>query len=294
MNDVMNETETTEETETAKDAGTIEQIGYFRLERRAHGVFRIAEPLGVGESLIVGSERALLVDTGYGLCDIRPVLARATSLPIIVMNTHVHTDHSGGNRFFERVLVPEAELGKPFDGSLVRERASLFGSLRKSRPHLISYLDLREEPTPAGIETAYAPLPGRLDLGGRAVELFTLGGHTLESKAVIDRNSRTAFVGDAVGPLVWLFLHPSGKVADYAEKLRAFSRIDGVDWLQLSHKAEPMPFAFAAFYAEFVLRASVERARLWENERFAGPIYQYAEEDTPYGAVSVLFRPSNL
>ena len=270
------------------------QTDDFRLEEHENGFCRIIDPMGVGGTLIRGNERALLIDTGFGLMDIRPAVRRATSLPLIVMNSHVHTDHSGGNRFFERVLVPEGEREKLFDGTLVRQRASLFGSLRKGRPHLIPYLDLREEPAPEGIETTYAPLPERLDLGDRMVEFVTLGGHTPESAAVIDRVSRTAFVGDAIGPIVWLFLHPSGKIADYAERLRAFAALDGVDWLQLSHKAEPMPFAFAAFYAKFVLRAGIERARPWENERFAGQIYQYTEEDTPYGAVSVLFRSSNL
>ncbi len=267
---------------------------YFTLEPRPDGVFRISEPLGVGESLIVGSERALLIDTGYGLADMRPTLAQATDRPVVVMNTHVHTDHSGGNGWFGRVFVPAGERAKVFDGSLERERAGLFRSLYRNKPHLREFLVPREEPDAERPDTVYEPLPERFDLGDRTVEMFVLGGHTSSSTAVIDRASGTAFVGDAVGPQVWLFLNQNGKMRDYVERLRTFSALRGIDRLQLSHKDAPIPFSFAAYYADFIGRVDPRRAQPWPNDRFAVPVFRYAESRTPYGEVSVLFCESNL
>ncbi len=266
----------------------------YRIDARADGVFRISEPLGVGESLILGEERALLIDTGYGLRDIRTAIRQITDLPLVVMNSHVHTDHTGCNSAFETIYVPGGERPKLFDGSLDRERLQLFQSLRQSRPNLRQFMvDKEDWETPPG-GTRYLPLPDRFDLGGRELELEIIGGHTPESTIVIDPKSRTAFVADGIGTQVWLFLHPTGTVQEYSESLRRFSRRTDVDILQLSHKTEPMPFSFAAYYADFVLRARIENSVVWPNNRFDVTVYRYTEPESPYGAVSMFYCETNL
>lgn len=267
---------------------------FYKIDARGNGIYRISEPLGVGENLIVGRERALLIDTGYGLRDIRPVIRQITDLPLVVINSHVHTDHTGCNSAFETVYVPKGEMPKLFDGSLEREREQLFQSLRQSRPHLRQFMVEKENwQTPAG-GTDYLPLPEEIDLGGRTVEMRIIGGHTPESTIAVDAESRTAFVADGVGTQVWLFLHPTGTVAEYSANLRRFSRRTDVDLLQLSHKTGPMPFSFAAYYADFVLRARLDKSVVWPNNRFDETVYRYTEPESPYGAVSLFYCVSNL
>ena len=267
---------------------------YFRLEEHETGFCRIIDPMGVGGTLIRGNERALLIDTGFGLWDIRPAVRRATSLPLIVMNSHVHTDHSGGNYLFETVYIPEVEREKLFDGSIDRERDSLFQSWRFTRPHLKQYMTEGVRLTDRLSRTRYLPLPEAFDLGGRKLEIMLLGGHTRASSAVIDPSTRTAFVGDAISPTLWLFLHPTGTIAEYAARLEAFSQRTDIDWLQLSHKSTPFPFAFAAYLREFVLRANLKNAEIWPNNRFSATVYRYAEQNTPYGEMELFFCDTNL
>ncbi len=267
---------------------------FYKIDARGDGVYRISEPLGVGVNLILGGERALLIDTGYGLRDIRPAIRQVTGLPLVVINSHVHTDHTGCNSAFETVYVPGGEMPKLFDGSLDREREQLFQSLRQSRPHLRQFMVEKENwETPAG-GTTYLPLPERFDLGGRTLELEIIGGHTPESTIVVDPASRTAFVADGIGTQVWLFLHPTGTVQEYSARLRRFSGRTDVDLLQLSHKTEPLPFSFAAYYADFVLRARIEKSVVWPNNRFEETVYRYTEPESPYGAVSLFYCVSNL
>ena len=267
---------------------------FYKIDARGDGVYRISEPLGVGENVILGSERALLIDTGYGLKDIRPAVRQITDLPLFVMNSHVHTDHTGCNSAFETVYVPGGELPKIFDGSLDRERLQLFQSLHQSRPNLRQFMVQKEEWETPPQGTQYLPLPEKIDLGGRVLELELIGGHTPESTMVIDPQSRTAFVADGIGTQVWLFLHPTGTVQEYSESLRRFSRRTDVDILQLSHKTEPMPFSFAAYYADFVLRARIENSVVWPNNRFDVTVYRYTEPESPYGAVSMFYCETNL
>ena len=47
--------------------------------------------------LLEGDERALLIDTVYGRGDFPNILKKLTDKPIILVNTHGHYDHTGGN-----------------------------------------------------------------------------------------------------------------------------------------------------------------------------------------------------
>ena len=58
--------------------------------------------------LVEGKSSALVVDTGFGLEDIRKEIEGLTSLPYKVVNTHGHGDHSGGDMYFGEVYMSAA------------------------------------------------------------------------------------------------------------------------------------------------------------------------------------------
>ena len=47
-----------------------------------------------------GTKRALLIDTGLGVANIKEVVDKLTMLPIFVVTTHVHWDHIGGHQYW--------------------------------------------------------------------------------------------------------------------------------------------------------------------------------------------------
>ncbi len=51
--------------------------------------------------LLCGRERAILIDTGLGVSNIKAVVDSLGSLPLMVVTTHVHWDHIGGHRYFD-------------------------------------------------------------------------------------------------------------------------------------------------------------------------------------------------
>src|SRR6187431_2594771 len=60
--------------------------------------------------LVVGSERALVIDTGCGPRQGREILdavREKTQLPLVVVNTHAHYDHFFGNAVFADAGVTE-------------------------------------------------------------------------------------------------------------------------------------------------------------------------------------------
>ena len=59
--------------------------------------------------LLIGSERAALIDTGLGIDNMRRMTDQLTDLPVVVLTTHVHADHIGSHGQYGEIYVHEAE-----------------------------------------------------------------------------------------------------------------------------------------------------------------------------------------
>lgn len=55
--------------------------------------------------LLEGEDKALLIDTGYAVGNLKSFVKTLTKKPLVVANTHYHPDHSGGNGEFLEVYV---------------------------------------------------------------------------------------------------------------------------------------------------------------------------------------------
>ena len=139
----------------------------------------------VNIGLVVGGERALLIDTGCGPrhgTDILAALRTLTRLPLIVANTHAHWDHFFGNAVFRD------------DGAGRRGGTQFWAHAAAARGMAETGESQRAEVAGPEPEMAAGSGPGtdivvptrlirgnpvQLDLGGVRVELFSLGrGHT--------------------------------------------------------------------------------------------------------------------
>lgn len=59
--------------------------------------------------LLIGHDRALLIDTGLGVGDIRRQVEHLTDKPVAAVATHIHWDHIGGHKFFPDFYAHEGE-----------------------------------------------------------------------------------------------------------------------------------------------------------------------------------------
>ncbi|MBN2588997.1 MAG: MBL fold metallo-hydrolase [Sedimentisphaerales bacterium] len=128
---------------------------------------------GINMYLVVGNEKALLIDTGNpGFISPEEIKA-LTSLPLLVVNTHAHPDHSGSNNAFAEVYVHEADLEscKRYSGSNVK---------------LIP------------IKDGYI-----FDLGGKKIEVIEVRGHTPGSICLLDAQDKVLFGGDTANTETW-------------------------------------------------------------------------------------------
>jgi glyoxylase-like metal-dependent hydrolase (beta-lactamase superfamily II) len=64
--------------------------------------------------LLIGSERAMLIDTGCGTLDIKAIVKELTDKPYDVVITHSHGDHIGGVPQFEEVYIHKNDMDTLF------------------------------------------------------------------------------------------------------------------------------------------------------------------------------------
>lgn len=139
--------------------------------------------LNVG--LIVGSERALLVDSGAGPESAQRIWDEArevTELPLVVVNTHAHFDHTFGNARLAALGVEEFWAHPGIAAALEREDAGERKAAVAVDPSAAEGGPDAQVLTPnrlVPVSESGAVKPTELDLGGVTASLFFLGrGHT--------------------------------------------------------------------------------------------------------------------
>ena len=78
--------------------------------------------------LIRGNNECLLIDTGCGIFPLKPIIEKfLNGKKLIVINTHSHFDHVGGNYEFDKVFIHESEKGAitaPIDLKYLKKESS--------------------------------------------------------------------------------------------------------------------------------------------------------------------------
>jgi glyoxylase-like metal-dependent hydrolase (beta-lactamase superfamily II) len=182
---------------------------WFEVYRVRPGVFAIYEPHQFEEVisyLIVGEKRALLFDTGMGIGKISSIAGKLTSLPVMVLNSHTHFDHTGGNAEFSDILGENNDFTNRNAQGVANEY-----SRDALAPERIC------GPLPPGVRAdSYSVRPfkisrrlkdgERLDLGGRELEVIFTPGHAPDALCLLDRKRGLLFTGDTFYPgPVYLF-----------------------------------------------------------------------------------------
>jgi len=86
------------------------KTGYnYEFTKIRENIWHIEEENSVCCTLVKGSKLAILFDTGYGNRDLRSFVESNISTPYIVINSHGHPDHIGGNKSFDEVYAVKEE-----------------------------------------------------------------------------------------------------------------------------------------------------------------------------------------
>lgn len=205
---------------------TIPDHPWFAITEPEGGVFVIEEPFHderVKSFLIVGEQRAILLDTGMGVADIRAVVDALTEVPIIVVNSHAHWDHIGGNHRFDTIWIHEAESGnlRAGVGNDVLRRWFRPEHLTGPLPDGVTAETVVIPPsTPTGLVTNGQVI----DLGGRALEVLHCPGHSTGGIVLVDHANGALFSTD-VAYAGALYVYGADDLPVYARSLHRLAAL---------------------------------------------------------------------
>jgi endoglucanase len=256
-------------------------MSYYTVKKLHEGIYSIHEPANVFSYLIVGKEKALLYDTGFGFGDLAATVKEITPLPIEVVLSHGHYDHVCGAAQFEfaHIHIAEFELAQRHASRTARANA-----IEKNADKLPENFD-KEKYLNAGTGDIRRMWPRRsFELGGLTVDVVPMEGHTFGSVGLLVREAAVLFAGDAFGSHLWLFLEESLPIPQYVDMLDRVKELP-FNTFYLGHSNEPLPKSEIDKYKAVALDASVDKAAPYPQLPELGGMFH--EKD----GVGIVFNP---
>ncbi len=147
--------------------------------------------------LLCGTDKAILIDTGLGVANIREVVDSLTTLPVMAVTTHVHWDHIGGHRYFDSIAVHDAEtdwLSVKFPIPLSVVKSNLMGEpCAFPRGFSIDSYEFFQ-----GTPQRVLHDGDRLDIGNRQLTVIHTPGHSPGHCCFYERERKYLYSGDLI------------------------------------------------------------------------------------------------
>lgn len=157
--------------------------------------------------LVEGNDKAVLIDAGTRIKDLDKIVATFTKKPVMLVATHIHSDHTGSAIAY----FPELYIGSS-DTVLPRRALSSYKGT-------IKFLKDGEV----------------IDLGGRTLEVIYTPGHKPESITLIDKKAGYGFSGDSFGSSNLLLSGTLSTLITSCEKVKNVMSTKNIKYLFPGH-----------------------------------------------------------
>ena len=173
--------------------------------------------------LLLGSEKALLIDTCYGRGKFPNLIADLVGdREVVVANTHGHYDHTGGNPWFPQAYMHPNGMAYAKDSFEPQDPVWMAN---------MPYPDYEMIP----MEDGHV-----FDIGGRQIEALYLPAHSDSSMMFIDHGRRLLFPGDEFDSEQAALPRPNVIGQFHENMLRLQARRDDFDLIMPSHNGCPV------------------------------------------------------
>jgi len=262
-------------------------MSYYSVRKIYPWLYSLRDPQNAFCYLAVGSERALLFDTAFGIGSLPEAIRETTDKPVTAVLGHGHVDHVGGAYQFDEVWLHESDFELCGRHASEKSRRRSFDKISRDEKSLPEGFDL-EAYFKAGTGNLRKLEHGRVfGLGGLHMEVVDMAGHTAGSVGLLAREHRVLLDSDSAGDHVWMFLRESLPVKRYIEMLERVAGLE-FDVFFTGHSDAPKPRSDFGKYINAARNASLEKARPYPVlPEFGGYIY---EED----GAQIVFHPDKL
>ena len=169
--------------------------------------------------LVIGEEKACVIDTMNGYNDLHKAVSGITDKPITVVNTHGHPDHIFGNVFFDEAYLSPRDMD--LAAGFVND-PEFAAACEKEGVAMPPFKPINEGDV--------------IDLGGRTLEAFDLPGHTPGGILILLKEDRILFTGDSVNHHLWMQLDGCLPLNEYVKELtRVKFLVDRADLILHGH-----------------------------------------------------------
>lgn len=230
--------------------------------------YMISEGEGRGRThsyLVIGENRACLIDTGFGYTNMKAAVERLTEKEVFVICTHGHLDHIGSNSYFDEIYLHPADRGlyelhsdPAYRLSFLKQRYLNKGMTREE----VESEEFKER-TRRLWHQKPANAIGSLEdgqtfqLGNRELTIVHTPGHTRGSVCILDAGRRRLYTGDTICELgVLLCFEESTPVETYLSSLETLWDMRG-QYTEIfgGHQRIPLELSYLADYMECAKQA---------------------------------------
>ncbi len=150
--------------------------------------------------LIIGKEKALLIDAGYGFTQFRHLIDEVTDLPLTVVCTHGHDDHVLGCTQFPQAYLNERDFDLLWSNDNPVQKEKQIVARRESAPDIDNLIDKETYCNTSLRSCEFLPVSDGdvFDLGGITLQVYPIPGHTKGSIALYCPEKKAIFTGDTV------------------------------------------------------------------------------------------------
>jgi glyoxylase-like metal-dependent hydrolase (beta-lactamase superfamily II) len=189
----------------------------FRSKKILPGITRIWGMADELMYLLEGTEKAVLVDSGCGIGNIKEYVKTLTQKEVSVLLTHGHIDHSAGAYLFSEIYL------NPADDALyeLHTSPSFVDKVMKVFLGRDKYNEVKDEIlTPA--KAAYKPLHDGMvfSLGGLTFEILDAKGHTRGSMVILIEELGILILGDACNGNTLVYDQFATTIEEFLESLK--------------------------------------------------------------------------
>lgn len=264
---------------------------YFKVTKLENNIYRIYEPKDIYTTVILGKKKALVIDNGHGFGNVRKVIESITDLPLMVVNTHGHLDHAGGNYLFDEVYINFEDIPTYYKYEEEKDLMLIsYDKLFKEKGIQMFPDDFDRESFMKTTTKKFLPLENHqiIDLGGRKLEVIKVPGHTVGHVTFLDYETGILFSGDAVSTTLWLY-YDNGITLDmycgYLEDLKKYP----IKGFLPTHIDKILPIEILDILQEVIRERDPKKSRIFTHARNGQQALLYRKEVEGIGKIYLLY-----
>lgn len=199
----------------------------YTINKIDEATYCLKEHAGTYSYLLLGSKKAMLIDTGCGCGNLLKTVRSITDLDLEVINSHGHLDHIGANYQFDKVwIAKEDEALMRKNGSPEVKNTELRKYLMKIDANFDNDELERIIELPQTNKVLYLHDKMNFDLGSRTIKAISTPGHTKGSFCFLDNYYGQLYTADTICDIsVLLFFNESESIEVYYNSLEKLYKL---------------------------------------------------------------------